>query len=266
MRSALARVAVTLALVGPFGCRAAPTPSEPVPLTVLASSSLAEHAREAAEAFQQGANVVVEIRSGGTHELSEELSSGRTADLFLADGVEWMDRLEGEGLIVPESRWEAVGNRMVLLGREEAGYPDVPQVQLASLGFQRFVVPDPSRDPAGRYARRWLRGVGVRGESVWGQMEDRLEAVANVHEVLRAVASDRRAVGVVFASDLGVVPGGQVLARSPDVGIRHSFALVERVGRPREARQLLGFLQSPEGIELLQVNGFLVEPREREIR
>jgi len=50
-----------------------------------------------------------------------------------------------------------------------------------------------------------------------------------------------------------------VLARSPDLGIRYSFALVERPGRPAQARQFLELLQGPAGIELLQVNGFLVE-------
>lgn len=257
MRSTLPRAAVALLLLGTVGCQDQP-PQEPVPLTVLASSSLAEHATEAAEAFRETANVVVDVRAGGTHELAAELLSGRSADLFLATGLEWMDRLEAEGVIVPASRWEAVGNRMVILGREEARYPDVPQVQVASLGFRRFVVPDPGREPAGRYARRWLEGVGVRGDSVWRQVEDRLETVDNVEAVLQAVGSDRWALGVVFASDLGQIPRGEVLARSPDLGIRHAFALVDRSGRPPEAAELLEFLKSPAGVELLQMNGFLV--------
>lgn len=74
------------------------------------------------------------------------------------------------------------------------------------------------------------------------------------------IAADHHAVGVVLASDLGRVPTGKVLFRSPDLGIRYSFALVERPGRPEEARAFLEFLQGPEGIDQLQVNGFLVEP------
>ncbi len=255
----LRHAAAALTLLAAFGCRDAPPPP-PVPLTVLASSSLGEYASEAAEAFEETANALVAVHIGGTHEIAAELSSGRSADLLLATGVDWMDRLEKEGLIVPESRWEAVGNRMVMLGREEARYPDVRLVQVATLRFQRFVVPDPSRDPAGRYARLWLESVGLRGETVWQQLEERLETVDNVQEVLEAVERDRSAVGVVFASDLGKVPKDEVLARSPDLGIRYSFALVDRAGRPPEARQLLEFLRSPTGIELLQMNGFLVEP------
>jgi molybdate transport system substrate-binding protein len=227
---------------------------------VLATSSLEEFAVEAAEAFEATANVVVEVRTGGTHELAAELASTASADLFLAAGLDWMDRLEEQGLIVPESRWETVGNRMVILGREEARYPPVRFVDVATLGFRRIVVADPSQEPAGRYARQWLENVGLRGETVWRQLAPRREIVSNVTEVLRAVASDPSTVGVVFATDIGRVPTGQVLFRSPDLGIRYSFALVDRAGRPPESRQFLDFLQGPAGIELLRRNGFLVEP------
>lgn len=226
---------------------------------MLATASLGKFAGEAADAFQERANVVVEVRSGGTHELAAELSSKDSADLFLAAGLDWMDRLEKQGLIVPESRWEAVGNRMVILGREEARYPPVRFVDVATLGFRRFVVADPSQEPAGRYARRWLRKVGVRGESVWQQLAARRETVDNVTEVLQAVASDPSTVGVVFATDIGHVPTGKVLFRSPDLGIRYSFALVDRADRPPEAREFLDFLESPAGVDLLQQNGFLLE-------
>lgn len=251
---------MAVVLLGAFGCREAPPPP-PVPLAVLASSSLAEYAREAAAAFEETANVAVEVRTGGTHELAAELASGRAADLLLTTGVDWMDELEEEGLIVPESRWEEVGNRMVLLGRKEARYPDIRLVDVALLKFKRLIISDPSRDAAGGYARSWLQGVGLRNNSVWRQLEDRLETVSNIQEVLEAIAGDPSAVGVVFASDLGHVPNGEVLARSRDLRIRHPFALVERPARPPEARELLEFLQSPAGIELLQINGFLTDEK-----
>ncbi len=258
MRPSLRHTTVALAVLGAFGCGEAPPPPR-VPLTVLATSSLEKFAVEAAAAFEATADVTIEVRSGGTHELAAELSSTGSADLFLAAGLDWMDRLEEQGLIVPESRWEAVGNRMVILGREEARYPPVRFVDVATLGFRRIVVADPSQEPAGRYARRWLQDIGLRGETVWRQLEPRRETVANVAEVLQAVASDPSTVGVVFASDIGRVPTGQVLFRSPDLGIRYSFALVQRPDRPPEAREFLDFLRSPAGIDLLRRNGFLVE-------
>jgi len=259
LRSRLRHTAAALTVVGALGCQEAPPPP-PVPLTVLATASLEEFAVEAAEAFEATANVTIEVRSGGTHELAAELSSAGSADLFLAAGLDWMDRLEEQGLIVPESRWEAVGNRMVILGREEARYPPVRFVDVATLGFRSIVVADPSREPAGRYARRWLQDIGLRGETVWRQLEPRRETVDNVTEVVRAVASDPSTVGVVFATDIGHVPGGHVLFRSPDLGIRYSFALVDRADRPPEAREFLDFLQSPAGVDLLRMNGFLLEP------
>jgi molybdate transport system substrate-binding protein len=259
LRSSLRHAAVALAVLAAFGCRKAPPPP-PARLSVLAAASLGRFAHEAAEAFQAKANAVVEVRTGGTEKLAAELSSTRSADLFLAAGLDSMNRLEEQGLIVPESRWEVVGNRMVILGREEAGYPPVRFVDVATLGFTRFVVPDPQRDPAGRYARRWLEHVGARGESVWRQLATRRQTVDTVAEVLQAVANDPSTVGVVFASDIGHIPTGKVLFRSPDLGIRYSFALVNRAGRPPEARQLLDFLRSPAGVDLLQKNGFLVEP------
>lgn len=231
---------------------------------MLATASLEEFAVEAAEAFQATANVAVEVRSGGTHELAAELAETGSADVFLATGRDWMDRLERQGRIVPESRWEKVGNLMVMLGREEARYPRVRLIEAPTLAFSRLVVPDPGRDPAGRYARQWLRSVERRGLSVWEELEDRLETVDNIPEVLEAVAGDPSAVGVVFVTDIARVPSGKVLYRSTDFGIRYSFALVDRPGRPPEARELLDFLRSPAGVDLLQMNGFFLEPEAEE--
>lgn len=259
MRSSLRTAAVAFALFGALGCGEEPTPP-PVPVSVLATASLEEFAVEAAEAFQGAANVTVEVRAGATHELAAELSETGFGDVFLATGRDWMDRLERQGRIVPESRWEKVGNLMVMLGREEARYPRVRLIEAPTLGFSRLVVPDPSRDPAGRYARQWLRNVERRGLSVWEELEDRLETVDNIPEVLRAVAGDPSAVGVVFVTDIARVPRGKVLYRSTDFGVRYSFALVDRPGRPPEAREFLDFLQSPAGVDLLQMNGFFLEP------
>lgn len=176
-----------------------------------------------------------------------------------ATGTDAMDRLAAQGLVVPESRWEAVGNRMVILGREEARYPPVRFVEVASLGFRRFVVPDPKHEPAGRYARRWLQTVGARGESVWSQLEARRETVGTVTDVLGALATDPSAIGVVFATDVSRTPNTRALFRSPELGIRYSFALVDRPGRPPEAQGFLAFLKSPAGVDVLQRHGFLVE-------
>lgn len=251
--------ALALALVGVLGCREEPPPP-PVPLSVLATASMADLAAEAARAFEGVANVEVDIRTGGTPQLAEEIASTPSADVFLAADTGAMDRLARQGLVVPESRWQAVGNRMVILGRDEAAYPPVRFVEVASLGFRRFVVADPRRDPAGRYARRWLESVGARGDTVWRQVASRRETVGTVNDVLGAVGSDPSAVGVVFATDITRIPNGKVLFRSPDVGIRYSFALVDRPGRPPEAQGFLTFLKGPEGIDLLQRHGFLVEP------
>jgi molybdate transport system substrate-binding protein len=254
------QIPVALALLGVLGCAEPPAPSPPpVPVTVLASASLEEYALEVAEAFEATANATVDVRTGATHELAAELSATRSADLFLAVGTDWMDRLEQQRVIAPESRWEAIGNRMVILGREEADYPAARYVDLATLGFRRLVVADPNREPAGVYARRWLQGVGSRGETVWQQLERRRETVGGVAEVLEAINSDVWTLGVVFASDIGQVPTGKVLFRSQDLGIRYSFALVERPERPREARQLLEYMQSADGLDLLRRNGFLVD-------
>lgn len=259
MRSRLRRTAAALAVLAALGCREAPPPPR-VPVTAMATASLEEFALEAAEAFEATANASVEVRAGATHQLADELLAAPSADLVLLAGLDWMDRLETQGLIVPDSRWEAVGNRMVILGRAEAGYAPARFVDAATLGFRRIVIADPNREPAGRYTRKWLQGVGLRGESLWRQLEPRRETVAGVTEVLGAVAGDPNAVGVVFATDIGRVPTGTVLFRSPDLGIRYSFALVDRPGRPPEARAFLAFMQSPAGLDLLRRNGFLVEP------
>ncbi|MBZ0111881.1 MAG: molybdate ABC transporter substrate-binding protein [Thermoanaerobaculia bacterium] len=257
MKSRLPWIALVIASIGLGGCREEER-APPVPLTVLASASLEEFAIEVGQAFEQSANVTVQVVTGGTHELAAQLRSGAPADLFLATGLETMDALEAEGLVVAATRWNGVGNRLVVLGREEVDYPAVRFVDAANLGFQRLVVPDPNQDPAGAYARRWLSSVGGRGGSLWNELADRIETVDNIHRVTEAINADPSTAGVVFVTDIAEVSHGKVLFRSPDLGIRYSFALVAG-DRPPEAQGLLDFIEGPSGIDLLQMNGFLVE-------
>ena len=68
LRPSFRCIAFALAVAGALGCEEAPPPP-PVPLTVLATASLEEFAVEASEAYRATANVAVEVRTGGTHEL-----------------------------------------------------------------------------------------------------------------------------------------------------------------------------------------------------
>ena len=174
---------------------------------VFAAASTIDAMEALASKYGQETGLTVTISAAGSGTLARQIEAGAPADIFLSANPEWMDYLERKGLIVPESRYDLIGNTLVVVGPAgEAESGDVAQL----LGSGRFAMGDPGHVPAGLYARQALETLGL-----WPTLSDHAVLTENVRVALALASRGEIAHAIVYGSDATVEPDITVVYRFP---------------------------------------------------
>src|SRR6056297_1435963 len=190
---------LTLILAGSFPARAEER------VTVFAAASL----RGALEAVLDAHDSAISVSYGGSGTMARQVAQGAPADLVILANVTWMDWLEGQGMVLPETRRALLGNTLVVIAPASApeAAPLDPADILSRLGGGRLAVGQTRGVPAGIYARQWMERAGL-----WGDLSPHLAETENVRAALALVSRAEVPLGVVYASDAQADPGVTVLA------------------------------------------------------
>ena len=71
----------------------------------------------------KGSKVVVSYAASSA--LAKQIENGAPADVFISADLDWMDYLAQHKLIKPETRFNFLGNKLVLIARgRQQGEPD----------------------------------------------------------------------------------------------------------------------------------------------
>lgn len=239
---------------------AAPIRAEQV--IVFAAASLAGALDDVAAAWEAETGHDVVLSYGGSAAMAQQIRQGAPADLFISASPEWVDVLEAEGLILPETRVDLLGNRLVLIAHgadvaawteeQVIGIPDTLGADLRlSVGLTEAV-------PAGIYARAALENLGL-----WDDLKDRLIEADNVRAALRLVALGEAPLGIVYATDAIAERGVSVIATFPEDShppIVYPLAEIAENGAPN-ASVLRRYLNSAAARQIFESHGFEVLPR-----
>ena len=169
-----------------------------------------------------------------------------------------MDYVAERGLIDPETRFDLLANRLVLIAPKDSDLtvtiaPGFPLADL--LGDGRLAIGGVDAVPAGKYGKAALQSLGV-----WEAVEGKLAQAENVRAALRLVSRGEVPLGIVYASDakadanvkiLGIFPGD---SHPPIV---YPAAKLERSKAP-DADGFLTYLRTPQAGRRFEENGFAV--------
>jgi len=126
-----------------------------------------------------------------------------------------MDYGEKRNLIKNDTRFDLLGNRLVLIAPKDSKIGDVkiaPGFDLAGLaGNGRIATGDVRAVPAGLYAKAALEKLGV-----WASVESKMAMAENVRAALVLVARGEAPLGIVYATDAKVEPGVKIIAVFPE--------------------------------------------------
>ncbi len=228
------------------------------PVTVFAAASLKTALDEVAAGLTAETGQDVVLSYAGSSTLARQIERGAPADVFISANPEWMDRLEAGGWIVPETRRDLLGNRLVLVAK--AGSGDAVDIatgfDLAGrLNGGRLAMALVDAVPAGIYGKAALTDAGL-----WETAAPHVVETDNVRAALKLVAIGEAVLGVVYATDARAEPRVAVIGHFPEAShapIVYPVAAVE--GRDGPAvRRFLDHLSGELARDVFERHGFAV--------
>ncbi|CUS45381.1 MAG: molybdate ABC transporter substrate-binding protein [Pseudomonadota bacterium] len=222
---------------------------------VLAAASLQESMTAAADAWARKGHPRPVISFAASSALARQVEAGGAADLFVSADEEWMDALAAKGLIVPGTRSDFLGNRLVIVA-PVASSVTIPLARgpLARvLGAGPLAMADTESVPAGKYGKAALTRLGV-----WEAVSPKVVRAENVRAALALVERGAAPLGIVYATDAKAsakVRIAGVFPTSSHPPITYPIARLKASANP-EGEAFRHFLVSHEGKAIFVRYGF----------
>jgi len=247
---------LTVIMVGGYRLTATtPAPAaNGIELNVAAAASLQDVLQEIEGIYTaKHPEVKITFNFAACGTLSRQIAEGAPVDLFISADVRQMDILQEQGIIIPDSRQDLLGNDLVLIaGRNSAlqgwaGLTD-PTVRRISIGAPETV-------PAGRYAMETLTSL-----KLYEQVRPKLVFAGNVRQVLTYVQTGNADAGLVYKSDTHHARDIRVVMIVPanlHKPIVYSMAIIKSSKNQSAIKSWADFLTSPEARTVFSKYGFI---------
>lgn len=250
-----ALLAVTAALLpAPI----APAWAQSKDVVILAAASLKNALDEASAAWTKQTGKATKIFYAGSSALAKQIEGGIPADLFISADVPWVDYVAERKLIKPASRFNFLGNEIVLIAGKDSKTDlkigkDFPL--RAALGDGRLAMANVDAVPAGKYGKASLESLGV-----WPSVADRIAQAENVRMALRLVSLGEAPLGIVYRTDAAADPNVKILGAFPAGShppIIYPMARLTNSTNP-DAEAFVAYLKSPAARPFFEKQGFVV--------
>jgi molybdate transport system substrate-binding protein len=228
-------------------------------VTVFAAASLTNALTEVGEAFAAKTGHTVKPSYAASAALARQIEQGAPAQVFVSADPRWTDHLAGRKLINPDTRFNLLGNSIVLVAPTDSQLAKVDlgaKTDVAALaGAGRIATGNPDTVPAGTYFRQAMERSGQ-----WARVAPKIASADSVRAALAFVERGEAPLGAVFGTDaagsakvkvVGVFPGAM---HDPIV---YPFALVAGNETPA-ARAFLDFVRTDAAKGVFVRHGFKV--------
>lgn len=251
------RISLLVVCLGLGACDPSPSGNDAERLVVSAAVSVSDALRTVADAYTRVSRVDVLINIAGSDTLATQLIAGARADLFLSADYRQMDRAEEAGRILTSTRVDLLTNQLVAVVPTDRTHTASGIDDLLQAPWVRYVaMGDPDAVPAGVYAQRYLRSVGL-----WDAVQSKVVPTRDVRAALAAVEAGNADVGVIYRTDLAMARMVRVAFAVPvheGPRIRYPVAVVADGRNEVAARRFLSFLRRSEARRIFEEAGFIV--------
>jgi molybdate transport system substrate-binding protein len=190
--------------------------------------------------------------------LAKQIEQGAPADLFISADLDWMDHLAGKNLIKADTRFNLLGNKIVLIAPQDSKTTTlaINGADLAkALNGGRLSMANVDSVPVGKYGKAALEKLGA-----WNDVKDHLAQAENVRAALLLVARGEAPLGIVYSTDAAAEPNVRIVAAFPEDShppIIYPAALVKD-SKNADAKAFLDFLRSAKARASFEKQGFTV--------
>jgi molybdate transport system substrate-binding protein len=226
---------------------------------VFAAASLTNALNEVGEQFTAKTGHTIKPSYAASSALAKQVEQGAPAQVFASADLKWMDYLAEKKLVNPDTRFNLLGNTLVLVAPTDSKLDKVelgPKTNIAALaGDGRIATGNPESVPVGLYFKQAMERAGQ-----WQAVAPKIASADSVRAALAFVERGEVPLGVVYATDAAVTKKVKVVGVFPDSmhdPIVYPFALIagkETAG----AKALLDFIRTNEAKGVFAKYGFKV--------
>lgn len=227
-------------------------------VTLFAAASTTNAITDISKVFMEKKMGQITTSFASSSTLAKQIDHGAPADIYLSANPKWMDFLEKRNIIEPGTRFDLLGNRIVLI----APLDSKMKVTIAKgfdltglLGDEKLAMGDPDHVPAGIYGKQALEYLDV-----WEAVAPKVARSKDVRAALMLVERGEAPLGIVYATDAAISKKVKVLAVFPEdshPSITYPVALVAGKATPA-AQAFLGFLKTQDAKTIFEQYGFSV--------
>ena len=224
-------------------------------VTVFAAASLKAALDDVAIEFEHISDHRLNVSFAGSSTLARQIERGAPADIFISANRNWMDRLEEDRRLEPDTRVALFSNQLVLVAPKDIGRPIMPITDIDFSGLLK----------AGPLAMGFVEAVpaGVYGKSafvaldLWDQVSEHIAQTDSVRGALALVARGEAPLGVVYATDALAEPHVTVVARfPPDSHAPIIYPAAVIAPATQGALAFFAYLRSPDARAIFEAHGF----------
>lgn len=257
IQRSLTYVIALLAVLCAWGLTTAAQAADPDAVTVFAAASTTNAINDIGKVFEEKGlgKIVPSYASSST--LAKQIENGAPASVFISADEPWMNYLEERKMIEPGSRFDLLGNKLVLIAPADS---PINKVEIAAkfdlsklVGNGKLATGDPDHVPVGKYAKAALEKLGV-----WSDIEGKLARAADVRGALTLVERGEASLGIVYSTDAAITPKVKVVGVFPaDSHPKIVYPAALMAGKASApAKKFLEFLKTPESKGVFEKYGF----------
>lgn len=221
-------------------------------ITVAAASDLTPAFEELGREFESTHRIKVIFIFGSTGLLTRQIENGAPVDLFAAANVSYVEQLERQGLIIPDTKAIYARGRITLWTPDESPLRLQGIADLARPEVQRIAIANPDHAPYGLAARQALEKVGI-----WERIKPKLVYGDNIRQTLQYAETGNVEVAIVALS-LSLPSRGRwsLIPEELHQPIDQGLAIMKTTKNEKAARAFAEFLNSPQGQAVMKKYGF----------
>jgi molybdate transport system substrate-binding protein len=252
----MSKIAVLSLVLATSACDDPPAKTQKAEILAYIGITMAKPMSEIADLYQKTHNVKITITQGGSEDLYKSLKSSKVGDLYLPGSASYRENKLSEGLL---GDFVLVGYNqaalMVPRGNPRDVKADVHELLRDDLAI---VLCNPQSGSIGRETQRILRSVGIE-QQAYDRAEFLTTDSRNLNKALRNGDADLILNWRATAFFDENRPTTEVLDLPRDLGQPEELVLnlLTFSKNPDIARDIMGFVTSPEGQAIFRRYGFI---------
>ncbi|HRQ37006.1 MAG TPA: molybdate ABC transporter substrate-binding protein [Chloroflexota bacterium] len=248
------------------GCRSSITQTAavvtppPVVLTVSAAADLTPAFIELGEQFRRETGITVIFNFGSTGQLAQQIEQGAPVDVFAAANQSYIQDLQAEGLVIPETVALYAQGRLTIWTRADSPLALTRLEDLTGEEVRRIAIANPEHAPYGVAAREALQSAGL-----WDVLQPKLILGENIAQTLHYAETGNADVSIMALS-LSIAEGDDgkwsLIPADLHAPLNQALAVISSTKQEAAARQFAAYVNSPAGRSIMQRYGFVLPGEE----